>query len=253
MYGADIRQGLLTVINRRANLTLQLSSILDEAAVELKINGNREMEQTLLTVLHDLFRNGYLAWGHDIANAEPPFFHITKQGRIALQTLSRDPMNPDGYKAYLLTQVSLSAIPMSYITEALDTYNANCHKATAVMVGCAAESVTLELRETLVKRMTSLGHTPPAKLKNWKIGEVLSSIKNILDNKTSNMPQPLREKYNAFWTAFTEQIRINRNDAGHPISVDPVTQESVHASLLIFPDQARLASDLKDWINTSYT
>jgi len=121
------------------------------------------------------------------------------------------------------------------------------------MVGCAAESVTLELRDTLVSRMTALGQPPSSKLKSWKIGEVLSSITNILDSKKSIMPQPLKERYDAFWTAFTGQIRMSRNDAGHPAIIDPVTPETVHASLLIFPDQAKLASDLSDWINTSYT
>lgn len=252
MDGAVIRQVLLTIIHQDTRSSLQSGGVLRQAAKELNILANEKMQQALLTVFYDLFRSGHLAWGIDIGNVSPPFFHVTEQGRKALQYLSRDPMNPDGYIAHLSTRVSLSAIPSSYIIEALNTYNATCYKATAVMVGCAAEKVILELRDTLVNRMAALGHHPSSELKGWKISKVLSSISNILNSKRSSVPQSLQETYDAYWTAFTGQIRISRNDVGHPASIDPVTQETVHSSLLIFPALAQLASDLEDWINTSY-
>jgi hypothetical protein len=34
---------------------------------------------------------------------------------------------------------------------------------------------------------------------------------------------------------------------GHPVSVDPVTPDTVHASLLIFPELATLAEALFQW------
>ena len=47
------------------------------------------------------------------------------------------------------------------MSEALTTYDANCIKATAVMVGAAAESLVLEVRDTLVE---SLGGDVPQNL-----------------------------------------------------------------------------------------
>ena len=67
------------------------------------------------------------------------------------------------------------------------------------------------------------------------------------------MPQDLRERFSSFWSAFTGQLRISRNEAGHPKSVDPVTRDVVHSSLLIFPELARLARDLDIWVQSSYT
>jgi hypothetical protein len=64
------------------------------------------------------------------------------------------------------------------------------------------------------------------------------------------MVKPLAESFSAYWPAFAEQIRGARNDAGHPASVDPVTPETVHAALLIFPELARLAKALEAWIHT---
>ncbi|MDQ5853872.1 MAG: hypothetical protein M3380_17765 [Chloroflexota bacterium] len=150
----------------------QTGPILDEAAQRLNVRRNHEAEQMLLTFWHDLFRTGHIAWGYDLDNAGPPFCHLTERGRKALIHLSRDPMNPDGYLAYLKSQVELSDIPRSYIMEALQTYSADCYKATAVMVGGAAESIALELRDTLVDRMTPLGHVVPKPLKDWRIKTV---------------------------------------------------------------------------------
>ena len=66
------------------------------------------------------------------------------------------------------------------------------------------------------------------------------------------MPYSLSESFSSNWSALTSQIRTIRNDTGHPNSVDPITPETVHAALLIFPLLIELASDLTAWINTSY-
>ena len=252
--GATIRQTLLTVIQRYAGSSGGLNSrtILGEAATNLHFD-NQDAQQSLLTVYNDLFRTGHLAWGLDINNPDAPWFHITEQGRTALQHLSWDPLNPDGYLSYLSAQVTLNPIAASYIKEALHKYNSDCFKATAVMVGCAAESVSLELRDNLVTRMRALVQTLPNDLIDWRISRVLRAISSILDAKTNTMPQPLREAYGSFWSPFTGQIRLARNDAGHPSSIDPVTQDTVHASLLIFPEYAKLAADLTTWVNTTYS
>jgi hypothetical protein len=62
------------------------------------------------------------------------------------------------------------------------------------------------------------------------------------------MKRELRESFEAYWSAFAQEIRAVRNDAGHPTSVDPVTSDTVHASLLVFPELARLASGLSRWV-----
>src|SRR5437016_5932638 len=70
--------------------------------------------------------------------------------------------------------------------------------------------------------------------------------KTVLD--TQKLPSDLKARYDSFWPAFTQQIRASRNDAGHPSVVDPVTPETVHASLLIFPELLKLAADLRVWV-----
>jgi len=64
------------------------------------------------------------------------------------------------------------------------------------------------------------------------------------------MSPALFERFEANWPAITHQIRTARNEAGHPVSVEPVTPEEVHASLLIFPELAALAGQLATWTGT---
>ena len=248
--GGQMRKVLLEVINEHGQMgpSMQSDSILDEAARRLKIKGNTDLEQALLTFWYDLFRIGLLCWGYDINNPHPPFCHLTEQGRRTLRTLSRDPANPDGYLNYLSQSGTLNPIAQSYVEEALKTYNADCFKAAAVMIGAATESVLLELRNTLVERIQALGQSPSKKLRSWKIKEVLDAIGRELESRKGNMGKKLAEDFESYWPAFTQQIRAARNDAGHPSNIKPLTLDTVHASLLIFPELVKLACALKSWM-----
>jgi hypothetical protein len=108
----NIRAMILTVITQQERQflsNLQSNSVLHE--VHEKVRAAQpgglsreqlaEREQGLLTAFHDLFRTGYLAWGFNLSNPDPPFFHVTEQGRRALRDISRDPANPEGYLAHL--------------------------------------------------------------------------------------------------------------------------------------------------------
>lgn len=251
----DIRKVMLEVISEHSKQkhSLQSESILHETAKRLNICNNIEAEQAILTFWHDLLRSGQIAWGYNLCNPNPSFCHLTAQGRKTLEHYSRDPVNPDGYLAYLNSLGCLNSVARSYIEEALKTYNSNCFKATAVMIGAASESLVLQLRDALISRMNALGHSVPAGLNDWKMKKILDSIDKVLEIKKSNMPTKLCEAFDAYWPAFVHQIRTVRNDAGHPTSVDTVTQESVHASLLIFPELFKLFLELEAWINTSFS
>src|SRR5882762_3053323 len=73
---------------------LQQSSVLDAAAKKLGANFNPEFERAILTQWGELFRTGLVAWGHNLSNPSPPFFHLTERGNQALQNVTRDPSNP---------------------------------------------------------------------------------------------------------------------------------------------------------------
>ncbi|MCA1202529.1 hypothetical protein [Priestia flexa] len=255
MDGNLIRKTVLEVVNEMEGKGpgyFQQGLILRESADKLNINGNGELERVLLTYWHDLFRNGYLAWGYNLANPDPPFVHITEQGRLILSNLSRDPSNPEGYLVYLANNAELNPIAKSYLEEALLTFNQSCFKAAAVMIGAAAESMILELRDTVVSRMKQLNKRIPTQFNDWRIKTVSDQIEKELNAIKRTMPHSLKERYESIWSAFFTIIRMTRNEAGHPTSVNPVTFELVHSNLLIFPELAKLITNMKQWIENKY-
>src|SRR5215813_442625 len=254
MDGSELRAVVLQTIDHLLKeyptSYLQSGAVLQRAQTKLGINKLQD-EQALLLFFYDLFRVGYLSCGYNIGNPSPPFFHVTDLGRAALAQYSRDPANPDGYLLHLRGASNISLITESYIREALRTFNSACFKATAVMVGAAAESIVLEIRDALVEKLELAEANIPKSLKDWRLKPILDAIEAVISNKKDNIPKPLFERFEANWPAFTHQIRSARNDAGHPVNVDPITAEEVHASLLIFPQLASLAAELKTWIEAS--
>jgi hypothetical protein len=111
---------------------------------------------------------------------DPPFFHLTERGRLALANLTRDPSNPVGYLQHLASIAALDAIAMSYLAEALECYVAGLYKSAAVMIGSAAESVILDLRNLTVQRLTSLGKSIPKDMRDWKIKTVSDALRVFL-------------------------------------------------------------------------
>ena len=256
MSTPDIRATLLEIIAKkdayirgdRSRGSLQQGSILQELEQQLGRLISLEMEEAILTCWYDLFRNGILSWGFDLSNTDQPFCHVTEHGRKILENLSRDPSNPNGYMTFLLKNTAINPVARSYIEEALNTYNSGCYKACAVMVGAASESLVLSVQMSLIKRMSSLGLTKSRDLEDWRVKKILQSIENIIKQRKKLMPDSLYDSFEAYWPAFTHQIRTVRNDSGHPTSVEPVTPENVHASLLIFPELGILVDNLTNWI-----
>ena len=250
---ADIRGILLTVISEQTpkgadSGSLQSGGVLQETAKRIGAFHNRELEQALLSQLHDLFRTGYLAWGFNISNPNPPFFHVTSAGQRLLEQLTRDPGNPASYRAHLYSIASVNDVAKSYLEEAVDCYASGLYKASAVMVGAAAESLILELRDSLVAKLQTMVTKPPKDIEDWRVKRVLDAMHGFFSSQKSNLPSELRNEFEAYWAAFAQQIRAVRNEVGHPSSVAPVTSDTVHASLLILPELAKLQNKLVRWV-----
>jgi hypothetical protein len=254
----SIREVLLAEIKAQeptgySGPTLQQTSVLNAVARTLGANQNLDLEQAILTQWGELFRTGLLAWGLNLSNPNAPFFHLTERGRQALQNVTRDPSNPAGYLRHLASVAILEPVAMSYLAEGLECYVAGLFKAAAVMVGAAAESVILDLRNVAVQKLTLLGKSVPRDMEDWRIKTVSDALRSFFEAPAAQFTRELREPFEAYWSAFAHQIRTTRNDAGHPMSVDPVTPDTVHASLLVFPELARLANSLSRWVSDDLT
>ncbi|MEW6330274.1 MAG: hypothetical protein AB1560_02335 [Pseudomonadota bacterium] len=255
-HSEEIRACMLKVIAdlepRPGEGNLQSGGVLGETAKRLGGRLDHSLQEAVLTVFHDLFRTGYLAWGFNLANPSPPFCHTTEQGRRALSNLSRDPSNPEGYLNNLAKMAKLNSVADSYLREGLACFVQDLPKAAAVMVGGASESIALELRDTIVQKLQALNRAVPNGMNDWRFKLVLDAMYLFFDQSSGQMPREMRDPFKSYWPAFLQQIRTARNEAGHPSSIDPVTFDTVHASLLIFPELARLTQQLGSWVSRDY-
>lgn len=249
----DIREVILSQVQAQIpkssmDQNLQRGSVLN--AVRNKLPASIP-DQAILTEWSDLFRTGLLAWGLNLMNPDPPHFHITERGHQALTHIARDPANPAAYLRHLQSMAKLPDVAASYLIEALDCYVDGRFKASAVMVGCAAESVILTLRDSTVLKLRALNKSVTKSMEDWRIKSISDGLYDFFCSHSKSFDRGLKEPFEAYWSAFAQQIRAVRNDVGHPSSIAPVTLDTVHASLLVFPELARLANGLTEWVSTS--
>lgn len=247
----DVRQTMLEVIenfSHGGSHHVQSVVVVEQTVTRLGKRHHEDVEREALRCWHDLMRTGFLAWGFNLSNPNPPFAHVTPLGRKALENVSRDPSNPRGYLAALQGVLASGSVAESYVVEALATFNAGCFKAAAVLVGGAGEAIVLELRNDLVARLTSLSRPVPNDLNDWRIKRVLDALEKECATRTKTMPKGLGERFDAFWSSFTGHLRLARNDVGHPKTIEPVTVDVVHGSLLIFPELVKLVGELRAWV-----
>lgn len=247
--GAEIRQVVLEVVAEYSERGpgFQSESTLKECARRLRLDRTVENEQALLTIWSDLFRIGYLAWGYNLDNTQPPFVHATEPGRRALVHFGRDPANPDGYLAHL-RELGPLGIAGDYISEALASFNAGAFRACAVMVGAAVESLLFDLAGDIRQLLQQRGEPREPRLDVWQVGRVSAAVQEQLQRFRSSMPAPLAEAFDIHWGPMLGHIRVTRNDAGHPRSLQTIPEDSAHATLLMFPTAARLTLELRQFV-----
>jgi hypothetical protein len=258
MDAADVRNVLLELIRGMSagqGGACGRYDVLKQATIRLGGPYDPSIHRLVLDGWDDLYRCGIISWGLNveaIPNASPDWAHLTAHGTETIKNLSRDPGNPLGYRTAIDDHVRDLPVVISYLAEALDTFNKGSIKASAVMLGAAAEAMNLAVRDVLNARMLAANKAPPKALHDFRIAEVLRAIEKELTPRAKDMGQELRERFESYWPAWTGLFRMTRNDAGHPKSVEPVTRDAVHAALLLFHEQAKLARDLRAWIATSY-
>jgi hypothetical protein len=228
---------------------------MEHAARRLGAHHDERQHKMILDAWDDLYRSGIVSWGTDLVssmNSASNWAHLTQLGVDAVKNLSRDPSNPAGYRNTIDEYVRDLPVVVSYLNEAIDTFNRASIKASAVMLGAAAESMNLTLRDKLKAKIAAAGRAPPKALDDFRIATVLRAVEGELEARTKDMPNELRERFESYWPAWTGLFRMTRNEAGHPRSVEPVTRDAVHAALLLFHEQARLSRDLLLWVDQKF-
>jgi len=178
------------------------------------------------------------------------FFELSKYGEQILRETQESPYDPLGFLERLsLDSPNLEANSMEYIQEAVNCYLGRYLRAATVMVGLASENEILKLVEIY-------GNTLEADDKD-AFDKKISSCRNLkqkfdvlydrLHQDRRNLPMETKE-LETWLNGIFQVIRLSRNDAGHPIAVNP-PNEDVFANLVLFRTYARYLSMLKEHLS----
>jgi hypothetical protein len=212
-----------------------------------------QLRQTATEAFYYLLHNGFIA--PDLTNfpshAHINQFFLTPRGKAWSESLEPLPEDADGYMKVLLGLIpNLNDVIDQYIREGLGSFERRMFFAGAVMVGAAAEKAAYLLADDMVQafkagsRKQKLGKA----IERRKLFELLALISEGIQDKA--IPYSVTEGAEAHLMSLFEAIRVQRNDAVHPMNAS-VSADSVRLSFLAFPHALQRVEALRQWFRAN--
>jgi len=211
---------------------------------EVRLSANDQ--DLFLEVFWDLFREGIITLGSDIANPEFPFCRVSHFGRRIIE-------NQDTYffhdvsKYTSLVRESVPGIDpttLLYLQEAMQAFRAGCILSATVMLGVAAEHTFLLLMET-IEQSAQHGATFSGVGKQRTILRKVNTFKKILDQQLKSVPPEVKEDLDTRFLGILSVIRQFRNESGHP-SGKIIEREQAYVLLNLFPSYCAKIYQLRE-------
>lgn len=208
-----------------------------------------ELYMVVQQLLWQLLPQGVVVWGRDTANDKYPFYRVTPYGIQVVAAVSPQPYDPDGFlKEFARLIPGADAVVNEYLQEAVRSFNSNCHRAAAVLLGCASEKAMLLLHAQFESAISD----PQRKSKFEKDSGGISiyrkyeALKDRLDLmvQAKKLPREHVETVGSELPSGFELIRRCRNTAGHPELGGKADQDTVFLNLRSFTEYARRIASL---------
>lgn len=139
-----------------------------------------------------------------------------------------------------------------YFSESVYSFYKNSFLASAILIGGASERLILILNESVKNHLAKHGKTLNSDFSNNKISKKFNAIKNHIDSIKPSLPSELTDGIHNRLIGVFENIRLSRNEAGHPeINYKYIDRASAEAHLLLFPNYCELIYKLKNWFDNN--
>jgi len=180
-------------------------------------------------------------------------FIITEYGELWANT-EEEPIPEDinGFIKYLKDNIlGIDDVVIQYVSEALNTFNGRYFFASAVMIGAAAEKIVYLLSEVIKKSATKqkLKKDITEALEYRKLFELFRLVSGTLDVliNQKKIPNSIHEGSNHYLFSLFNAIRIQRNNAVHPVA-SIIRTDELRLLLLSFPHACKKAYDFLYWL-----
>jgi len=210
---------------------------------------------TIGEVIWDLIIERIVTPGYDASSPNFPFFRLTKFGQDYISQSAPHYYDPQGYIESLRNIVqNLDPVIEQYIFESLNCYRQQLFFASAVMIGAAAEKAILLLLQAITNSMSdpSIKKKATLLLDRPNLPEIFDTIRKTLAPliKAKTIPYSVHQGCTEHLMSLFEMIRVQRNDAIHPIS-GQVDRTKVILSLQTIPIALQSINKLIEWFGSN--
>jgi len=238
-------QGVIDLAKKHGTYAGSKSNIqrMGGPSYDLDSHGYRVVPEAVRQLFWQFLVQGLLVWGSDDINPNLPFYRVADYGQSILKHESARPYGPDGFlKEFATTNSQADSVVLDYLEEAVRAFNSGCHKAAAVMLGCASEQLVLVLHEAFEEAIEDAGRREAfAKSYRWTVYSKFNSLRDGLNAmiEAGKLGGDLREAVRSDFVSGFELIRRFRNSAGHPELPLAMRRETIYLNLTVFPEYAR--------------
>ncbi len=210
---------------------------------------------TIQEIIWDLLIERVVTSGYDASNPNLPFFRLTKFGQDYISQSAPHYYDPQGYMESLRNIVqNLDPVIEQYIFESLNCYRQQLFFASAVMIGAAAEKAILLLLQAITDAMSNPSNKRKASqlLDRPNLPEIFDTIRKTLNPliAAKTIPYSVHQGCIEHLMSLFEMIRVQRNDAIHPIS-GQVDRAKVFLSLQTLPIALESIYKLIEWFQSN--
>lgn len=183
-------------------------------------------------------------------------YKITSYGKKWISSEEKViPEDIDGYINFLKGNVStIDNVIIQYVNEALKTFNGRYLFASAVMLGAAAEKIIYLLSEAIENSTTDqdLKRKMQSSMKYRKFSNLFNLVSETLDKliDENKISYNIHEGSNHYLFSLFNAIRIQRNEAVHPIAGE-VKSDELRLLLLSFPHNCKKSYDFLLWLRNN--
>ncbi len=202
-----------------------------------------------------LFHNGYISLGPPDSALNLPHFnryYVTKKGLEWFNDSEPFPEEATEYMDFLHQSIpNLDSVVEQYIVEALTAFERKAYFAAAVMLGAASEKALYLLAESMLEAFADPKKQQKLKstLDRRRLLELFEGVRDSIQDayKAKILPYPQFEGSDTHLMSMFEAIRVQRNDAVHPMNA-AVSADSVRHLIHAFPYLLSKSEELRRWL-----
>lgn len=182
-------------------------------------------------------------------------YRWTQRGLAWIAGAGPIPEEAEGYIRFLREHVeSLDSVIEQYVLEAVTSFQQGTYFASAVMLGAASEKALYMLAISVAGALKSASERQKLQelLDRRKLFSLLELVRDLIDraSKAKSIPYSITEGAPTHLMAMYDAIRLQRNDAVHPMNAE-VSVDSVRMLLLSFPYALARTENIRSWLEAN--